>query len=63
MTAWHTRIYTDPATGEIVARYVSLDGELWLSAMSADDVADREQARRSIRQASDQNSVNDTRPS
>ena len=38
MSAWHTRTYTDPATGEVVARYVSLDGELWMQALTDDDV-------------------------
>lgn len=51
MSAWHTRTYTDPATGEIVARYVSLDGELWMQALTDDDVVKREESRRSVRSA------------
>lgn len=60
MSAWHTRTYTEPATGEIVARYaigvspkklVSLDGELWMQALTDDDVVKREESRRSVRSA------------
>lgn len=54
MSAWHTRTYTDPSTGEIVARYVSLDGELWMQALTDDDVVKREESRRSVRSAAPQ---------
>ena len=49
MTTWHTRTYEDPASGDVVARYVSLDGENWLVALSSDEVTAREEARRAIR--------------
>ena len=45
---WHTRTYADPATGEVVSRYVSLDGKKWMPAYSTEEVDAREQARRSV---------------
>lgn len=54
MSQRHTRTYTDPSTGEVVMRYVSLDGELWMQALTDDEVVKREESRRSVRSAAPQ---------
>ena len=49
MSVWHSRIYKDPATGEVVARYMSPDGVGWMSSVTTEEMDAREEARRSVR--------------
>ena len=49
MSVGHTRTYKDPATGEVVARYISEDGENWVMTITTEEVEKREDTRRSIR--------------
>ena len=49
MSVWHSRIYKDQVTGEVVAQYMRPDGVSWVSSMTTEEMDAREEARRSIR--------------
>lgn len=56
---WHLRTYTDPTTGEVVSRYISIDGENWMLAFNTEEVDSREDARRSVASSTDPHTVDD----
>jgi hypothetical protein len=57
---WLIKTYTDPATDEVVSRYVSFDGDNWMVVYTTEEVGVREETRRAISTPSqDQEPVND----